>query len=83
MTFKEVHAWCRANRAEARGIHRGKEFFIRPSEEPLPANVPLLDEVFHWDLQVGDQHYPTSPSDMKRLVTGKMSLEEFKGTRRD
>lgn len=82
MTFEQIHAWCRANGVDARGIHRGRDFFIRRSEERLPGTLPSLLEIFHWDLQVGDKHYPTSPSDMERLVTGKMTLDMFKGTRR-
>ncbi|HWP58042.1 MAG TPA: hypothetical protein VNL14_09160 [Candidatus Acidoferrales bacterium] len=81
MTFEEIHAWCRANGADARGIVRGREFFIRHGEQRLPDGLPSLGEVFHWDLQVGGNRYPTSPSDMERLVTGKMTLEAFAATR--
>jgi hypothetical protein len=83
MTFEQVQAWCRANGADARGISRGKEFFIRRNEAAPPANLPSVGEVFHWDLQVADKHYPTSPSDMERLVSGKMTLDAFAGTRRE
>jgi hypothetical protein len=83
MTFDQILAWCRANGADARGIIRGREFFIRRNQERLPENLPSLGQVFHWDLQVGDKNYATSPSDMERLVTGKMTLEAFSGTRRD
>jgi hypothetical protein len=83
MTFEQVHSWCRANRADARGISRGKEFFIRCNEAGPPVDVPAVGEVFHWDLQLGDKRYPTSPSDMDRLVSGKMTLEAFAGTRRE
>jgi hypothetical protein len=83
MTFEQVHLWCRANGADARGISRGKEFFIRRNEAGLPVNLPAVGEVFHWDLQLGDNRYPTSPSDMERLVSGKMTLAAFAGTRRE
>ncbi len=83
MTFEQVQGWCRANAADARGIARGKEFFIRRSETALPFDLPPVGEVFHWDLRVGDKHYPTSPSDMERLVSGTMSLDVFSGTRRE
>jgi hypothetical protein len=83
MTFDQIHAWCRANGADVRGIYRGREFFIRRSDERLPADLPPLGQVFHWDLQVGERHYPTSPSDMERLVSGKMTLNAFGGTRRE
>jgi hypothetical protein len=83
MTFDQIHAWCRTNGADARGIYRGREFCIRQTEDRLPADLPSLSQVFHWDLQVGERRYPTSPSDMERLVTGKMTLDAFSGTRRE
>ena len=83
MTFEEVHLWCRSNGADARGISRGKEFFIRRDDSGLPPGLPPASEVFHWDLQLGGKHYATSPSDMERLVSGKMTLEAFAGTRRE
>ncbi|MGH7832546.1 MAG: hypothetical protein ACREQK_02785 [Candidatus Binatia bacterium] len=82
MTLKEVHDWCRSNGIEARGIYRGKDFVIRGNEALVTKILPSLGEVFHWDVQIDGNHYPTSPSDMERLVSGKMSLEVFKGTHR-
>jgi hypothetical protein len=82
MTFEEIHAWCRANGADVRGIFRGKDFSIRRNDERLPGTLPPVGEVFHWDLQVGEKHYSTSPSDMERMVTGNMTLDAFKNTRR-
>lgn len=83
MTFEQVQAWCRANGADARGISRGKDFLIRQADSQLPDSLPSLGAVFHWELRVGDKRYSTSPSDMERLVAGKMTLDIFKGTRRE
>lgn len=80
MTFAEIHSWCRTHRAVVRGIERGKEFVIRGDDEALPADLPPLDAVFHWDLALDGGHYPVSPSDMERLVTGKMTADFYKGT---
>lgn len=80
MTFEEVHAWCRSNGVDARGVYRGKDFVIHSDGEPLPKDLPSVAAVFHWDVQVDGRHLPTSPSDMERLVTGQMTLDVFKGT---
>jgi hypothetical protein len=82
MTFEEIQNWCRANRVKVRGIYRGKEIFIRGNGAPLPTDLPRLSEIFHWDLGIDDKHYPTSPSDMERLVAGKMTLDLFKSISR-
>ena len=79
MTVAEIHSWCRANRADVRGIQRGREFVIRGQDENLPANPPSLEEVFHWDLVLDDGHYPVSPSDMERLVSGAMTRDFYTG----
>lgn len=80
MTFEQILAWCRANGVHARGVYRGKDFLIRQSDTGLPGDLPALDAIFHWDLEAGERHLPTSPSDMERLVSGKMTLEIFKST---
>jgi hypothetical protein len=82
MTFEEVHNWCRRNGVDVRGIYRGKDFAIRSNEALATEALPSLGEVFHWDVQIDGKHYPTSPSDMERLVSGKMSMDAFKGTHR-
>ncbi|MPZ75478.1 MAG: hypothetical protein GEU77_03055 [Deltaproteobacteria bacterium] len=82
MTFEQVLTWCRNNSADARGIYRAKDLSIRQSDQRLPDNLPALGEIFHWDVQLGDLQLVTSASDMERLVSGKMTLEEFKGTHR-
>jgi hypothetical protein len=82
MTFEEVHNWCRRSGVGARGIYRGKDFVIGRDEPLATGALPSIGEVFHWDVQIDGNHYPTSPSDMERLVAGTMSLETFKGTHR-
>ena len=76
MTVKDVQAWCKANKLDARGIIRGGEFFLRHAEEDS-VNLPTAQQVLHWDLHIGERRLPASPSDMERLVTGKMSLEDL------
>jgi hypothetical protein len=80
MTFQEVFAWCRANQADVRGFYRGHSVPISHNDEKLPALLPSLDAIFHWDLRLGSLRHPVSASDLERLVTGKMTIEELKGT---
>ena len=77
MTFEEIHSWCVANGADLRGIQRGKDFFIRCRETKLPDDLPSLSEIFHWDLALGDSHYVLSPSDLERVMSGRMSLSFY------
>jgi len=80
MTFDEVLAWCRANQADVRGVYRGNTVPISGNDECLPGSLPLLGEIFHWDLRLGDLRHPVSASDLERLVTGKMTIEDLKST---
>jgi hypothetical protein len=82
MTFEQVMTWCRDNGADARGIYRARDFFIRRSDDRLPDNLPPIGALFHWDVRLHETQLAVSPSDMERLVSGKMSLEEFKATHR-
>jgi hypothetical protein len=82
MTFEQVLKWCRDNGADARGIYRAREFFIRRSDDRLPDNLPPIGALFHWDVRLNETRLAISPSDRERLVSGKMSLEEFKATHR-
>lgn len=77
MTAEQVHQWCRAQQVGARGIVRGGDFFLGHHPEALVAPCPPLRDVLHWELNIGERSYPTSTSDMERLVTGKLALEEF------
>jgi hypothetical protein len=82
MTFQEVLAWCRTNQADVRGFYRGNTVPISHKDEKLPASLPSVDAIFHWDLRLGNLRHPVSASDLERLVTGKMTIEELKGTMR-
>jgi hypothetical protein len=75
MTVKEVHEWCRKNRIDARGFVRGGEFFIRHGEDG--SSTAPSGEILHWQLTIDGQNYPTSTSDLGRLMTGKIGLEDF------
>jgi hypothetical protein len=80
MTFEEVLAWCRANQADVRGFYRGHTVPISHADEHLPDGLPALGDIFHWDLRLQDLRHPVSASDLERLVTGRMTLEDLKGT---
>jgi hypothetical protein len=82
MTFEQVLQWCRDNGADARGIYRAKDFWIHRSDDRLPDNLPPIGALFHWAVQLSETELAVSPSDMKRLVSGQMTLEEFKATHR-
>jgi hypothetical protein len=82
MSFTEILLWCRANNASVRGVYRGKTVSIAHTDDRLPGNLPALDEIFHWDVKVGELRYIASASDLKRLISGKVTMEEFKGTAR-
>ncbi len=77
MNIDDVQQWCRANGIDARMIIRGGDFSIRHDAQESQASYPPMDEVFHWELIVEGKRCPTSTSDMERLVTGKMKLEDF------
>ena len=82
MTFEQVMHWCRNNGADARGIYRARDFWIRRSDDRLPDGLPAIGALFHWDVRLSETQLAVSPSDMERLVNGKMTLEEFKATHR-
>jgi hypothetical protein len=82
MTFDQVLKWCRDNRADARGIYRARDFFILGSDDRLPDSLPPIGALFHWDVRLNETQLAVSPSDMERLVSGKMTLEQFKATHR-
>jgi len=82
MTFADVLSWCQKNRAEVRGIYRGKDISISHEDKQLPATLPAIGEIFHWDVQVADLDHYVSSSDFERIVTGKLTIEQFKSTLR-
>jgi hypothetical protein len=80
MTFAEVFDWCKKQKADVRAIGRHMAIPISHKDAELPANLPAMSKVMHWDLAIGDWSHYTSGSDMERMVAGKMTLDEFKGT---
>lgn len=82
MTFDDVFNWCKKQQADARGLYRGNDVSISHKDAKLPAALPALSAIFHWDVEVGDWSHYVSSSDMERMVTGRMTLDEFKGTLR-
>ena len=82
MTFDDVFNWCKKERADVRGVYRGKDLSISHKDPRLPAALPSIGAVFHWDVEIGDWNHYVSGSDMERLVTGKMTLDQFKSTLR-
>jgi hypothetical protein len=82
MTFADVLDWCRKNHADVRGVYRGKDISIGYTDNELPANLPSIGEIFHWDVEIGDWNHYVSGSDFERMVTGKLTLDGFKSTLR-
>ena len=77
MNIENVQQWCQSNSVDVRMIIRGGEFAITHDSQGDQASCPSMDELLHWEITVNGRRCPTSPSDMERLVAGKMKLEEF------
>lgn len=73
MTLEEIQKWCQSHRVQARGIFRGGDFLIAAA----PGGSTPLSEVLHWELSIGGKRYPTSTSDLERLVSQRIPLEDF------
>ena len=82
MTFAEVIDWCKKHQADVRGIGRGMEIPISHKDKQLPTNLPPMNQIMHWDLEIGNWSHYTSGSDMELMVAGKMTVDEFKSTLR-
>ncbi len=83
MNIDDVQQWCQAKGVDAKMIVRGAEFSIRHDAQGSKASFPSMKDLLHWELIVEGKRCPTSPSDMERLVTGKMPLEGFLGRIRE
>ncbi len=83
MNIDDVQQWCQAKGVDAKMIVRGSEFPIRHGGQGSKASFPSMKDLLHWELIVEGKRCPTSPSDMERLVTGKMPLEGFLGRIRE
>ena len=82
MTFADVLQWCKANRADVRGIYRNKDISISHRDTELPRILPGIGDVFHWDIKMAEFKHYVSGSDFERIVTGKLTIEGFKSTLR-
>jgi hypothetical protein len=82
MTFAHVLDWCRKNRADVRGVYRGKDVSISHKDSALPGVLPAIEEIFHWDVEMPELNHYVSSSDFERIVTGKLTVDGFKSTLR-
>ena len=77
MNIEEVREWCKSKGVSAKMIVRGAEFPIGQNSQQPSGSFPAMKDLLHWELIVEGKRCPTSTSDMERLVTGKMNLEDF------
>jgi len=82
MTFADVLDWCRKNRADVRGVYRGKDISISHKDSELRAELPPIGAIFHWDVKMPELNHYVSSSDFERIVTGKLTIDGFKSTLR-
>jgi len=82
MTFADVLGWCQKNRADVRGVYRGKDISLSHQDKELPGALPAISEIFHWDVDMPDLSHYVSSSDFERIVTGRLTVEGFKSTLR-
>ena len=82
MTFADVLAWCQRNRADVRGVYRGKDISISHKDRELPAVLPHIAAIFHWDVEMPDLNHYVSSSDFERIVSGTLTVDGFKSTLR-
>ena len=82
MTFADVLSWCQKNRADVRGVYRGKDISLSHNDKELPSSLPAIVEIFHWDVEMPDLNHYVSSYDFERIVLGKLTIEGFKSTLR-
>ena len=82
MTFADVLNWCRKNHADVRGVYRNKYVSISHNDAELPATLPPISAIFHWDLKMTELDHYVSSSDFERIVTGQLTIDGFKSTLR-
>ena len=82
MTFADVLDWCKKHRADVRGIYRNKDISISHKDAKLPAELPPIGAIFHWDLKMSELNHYVSSSDFERIVTGELTIDGFKSTMR-
>lgn len=82
MTFADVLDWCQKNHADVRGVYRNKDVSISHKDVELPAALPPISAIFHWDLKMQELDHYVSSSDFERIVTGQLTIDGFKSTLR-
>ncbi len=82
MTFVDVLHWCHENQANVRGVYRNKDISISHRDANLPAELPPISAIFHWDLKMPELDHYVSSSDFERMVAGKLTIDGFKSTLR-
>ena len=82
MTFADVLQWSQKNQAVVRGFLRGRDISISHKDKELPAELPAIGEIFHWDVDMPELKHYVSGSDFERIVTGKLTIAGFKSTLR-
>lgn len=82
MTFTDVLQWCQKNHAVVRGILRGRDITISHADREIPAELPEIREIFHWDVDMPELKHYVSGSDFEHIVTGKLTVDDFKSTLR-
>jgi hypothetical protein len=82
VTFADVLQWCQNNQAAVRGVYRGHDVSISHEDKELPAEIPAIDDIFHWDVEMPELKHYVSGSDFERIVTGKLTIDGFKSTLR-
>jgi hypothetical protein len=82
MTFADVLRWCQKNHADVRGVYRNKDISVSYKDRELPSVLPAIEEIFHWDVKMAALNHYVSGSDFERIVTGKLTVDGFKGTLR-
>lgn len=78
MTAEEISGWSSREGIAVYGVMRGSEFAIPPAgrmDKP-----PRMEKVLHWLLEIRGKRYALSPSDMEKLLAGKLPLEFFTKT---
>ena len=82
MTFADVLQWCQKNQAVVRGVLRGRDVSLSYKDKELPAGLPAIREIFHWEVDMPQLNHYVSGSDFERIVTGKLTIDAFKSTLR-
>jgi len=82
VTFANVLQWCQKHQAVVRGVLRGRDVSISYKDKELPAEIPAIDDIFHWDVEMPELKHYVSASDFKRIVTGRLTIDGFKSTLR-